>query len=572
MRLFGSFGPAVLALLMCAASASAQDSVMFRGSPTHTGEATASIKLPMALSWRYVTGRPISGTTTSYNLSSPIVVGSGTQNGTVFFGSRDILAAVSMETGEGRWFYPESGSIGLQGKTASIRTTPVYYDGFVYVGATDGNLYCINASTGALTWHTQVGGAINSSPILVDGVLYFGADDGGLYAIDARTGQSIRGSGPIFRVTDSIVGSPAYADGMIYFISRDQSAYALDIGKLMALQPRQSPMRAVKWRYSMSVSGIMASPVVTGGHVYLVDGANLVCLTASRGRVRWRYQADRAITNTPAVTEQGIFFGTKSDDIVALTPNGRLKWKAKMAASSYASPVVVRLDGVTRQTPEGPQPAYGVVVGSNRGFIYVFDTEAPEGSEEGKLLWNYRIRATTISPGVTSTGTTTAGPGQYANVIASPVVVNGAIYALSDDGTMHCFRSDEEDRTPPLVYGEIPARGQEMSGAPPIWFAAYILDEGSGIDPDSLDFKLDGVTMPDYKYDEYRGLVYHRIASKPKTRGQVSEPVKPLPDGRHTVTLQVADWKGNKVEWTWTFVVDNTLPPTKPRVETPSPQ
>jgi len=571
MRLFG-FCTFIL-LFVGAFSASAQDSIMFRGTPTHTGEVSAAIKLPMALSWRYVTGRPISGVTTSYNLSSPIIVGTDTPNPMMYFGSKDVLVAVSTNTGEAKWFYPQTGSIGLQGKTATIRTTPVYYNGFVYVAATDGNLYCINAETGALTWHTQLGGAVNSSPILVDGVLYFGADDGGLYAIDARTGQSIRPPGPIFRASDSIVGSPAYADGMLFFISRDQFAYAVDLAKLLALQPRQSQMRAVKWRYSMSVSAITASPVVANGNVYLVDGANLVCLTANRGRVRWRYQADRAITNTPAVTEQGIFFGTKSDDTVALTPEGRLKWKAKMAASSYASPVVVRLEGVTRQTPTGPQPAYAVVVGSNRGFIYVFDTEAPPGSEEGKLLWNYRIRATTISPSAASTTTAiTAGPGQYANVIASPVVVNGAIYALSDDGTLHCFRSDEEDHTPPLVYGELPARGQEMSGAPPIWFAAYILDEGSGIDPDSLDFQLDGETMPDYKYDEYRGLVYYRIAARPKNRNTAAEPVKPLADGRHTVTLKVADWKGNKVEWTWTFIVDNTLPPSKPRVETPSPQ
>ena len=52
----------------------------------------------------------------------------------------------------------------------------------------------------------------------------------------------------------------------------------------------------------------------------------------------------------------------------------------------------------------------------------------------------------------------------------------------------------------------------------------------------------------------------------------VAEPMKPLADGRHTVTLQVADWKGNKVEWTWTFVVDNSLPPSRTRIETPSPQ
>jgi len=577
MRLSRAFAGAVL-FVMCAAAhpVSAQDSVMFRGSPAHTGEATASIKLPLAMSWRYVTGRPITGN----NLASPIVVGTATQQPMVYFGARDILAALDLNTGEGKWFYPANGSIGLLGKTGTIRGTPVYADGIVYVVATDGNLYAINADTGALLWHVQAGGAINSSPILVDGTLYFGADDGGLYAVDAKTGEAVHPPAPLFQAQDSIVGSPAYADGMLFFISRDQSAYAIDLAKLMALQPGRSTARAVKWRYSMSVSGIMASPVVAGGYVYLVDGADLVCLTASRGRIRWRYSADRAITGTPAVTDQGIFFGTKNDDIRCINSQGRLVWTAKMAATAYSSPTVVRLEGMTHPSPEGPsappEPAYGVVVGSNRGFVYVFDTEPMPGTQDGKLLWDYRIRAQSLTATSTPTVGATTTQGLYANVMASPVVVNGAIYVLTDDGTLSCFRSDEADAAAPLVFGEMPARGSEMSGALPMWFAAYVYDEGSGINPDSLDFRLDGKTLNGFAYDEYRGLVYCRLGGKDTTSGAskrtVAEPMKPLADGRHTVTLQVADWKGNKEEWTWTFVVDNSLPPSRTRIETPSPQ
>jgi outer membrane protein assembly factor BamB len=74
-----------------------------------------------------------------------------------------------------RWYVP----------TGLVLSSPaVGADGTIFVGSTDGNLYAINNTTGAVKFKYSVGAAINSSPAIgSDGTVYFAADDGNLYAV-----------------------------------------------------------------------------------------------------------------------------------------------------------------------------------------------------------------------------------------------------------------------------------------------------------------------------------------------------------------------------------------------------
>ncbi len=544
---YGWMGAILLFSLIGLSSPSEASWTMFLGNPAHSGESGATISVPLALSWKYATLRQIPG----INPSSPITATEGPAAGLVFFAARDVIAAVDGVTGEARWFYPREGSIGAP-KAASVRTTPLYANGVLYVGASDGRLYALDATQGVLLWQFLAEGAVNASPILVNNVLYFGADDGGIYAVNPTTGQAVRPGGPLYRANDAIVGTPAYGEGLLFFLSRDQNLTALDVDRILATPPDRQPRRPVKWQYHLTSPSPFSSPVFANGFVYIVDGPDLLCLTASRGRFRWRFSADRNITTTPAVTEDGIYFATRDGFLYGLTREGRLKWKKEIAGPGYSTPVVANLPS------NGKGPLRKVVFnGSNRGFIYAHDAAT------GDLLWNYKVRR--IETGATSAP-------QTLNVVATPLVMDNTLYVLADDGTLHCFRDDEEDRMPPLVSGEQPARGVEISGTPPIWITAVILDEGSGINPDTIKLSLDGKPL-EYTYLEYQGLVYYRIGpsdvgstpSGPKPGERPSATVvKPMEDGRHRVVLEVADWKGNKLVWEWSFVVDNRLPPSRP--------
>ena len=56
----------------------------------------------------------------------------------------------------------------------------------VYVGSLDGNMYALNASTGAKLWSYATGSYVESSPAVANGVVYVGSDDGSVYAFGLK--------------------------------------------------------------------------------------------------------------------------------------------------------------------------------------------------------------------------------------------------------------------------------------------------------------------------------------------------------------------------------------------------
>jgi outer membrane protein assembly factor BamB len=52
----------------------------------------------------------------------------------------------------------------------------------VYVGSFDGNVYTLNARTGAKLWQFTTGAEVTSSPAVSDGVVYIGSLDNNVYA------------------------------------------------------------------------------------------------------------------------------------------------------------------------------------------------------------------------------------------------------------------------------------------------------------------------------------------------------------------------------------------------------
>jgi outer membrane protein assembly factor BamB len=58
-------------------------------------------------------------------------------------------------------------------------------NGVVYVGSDDGNLYALDAGTGAKLWSYAAGG-VDSSPTVVNGVVYVGSDDHKIYAFSLQ--------------------------------------------------------------------------------------------------------------------------------------------------------------------------------------------------------------------------------------------------------------------------------------------------------------------------------------------------------------------------------------------------
>ena len=101
-----------------------------------------------------------------------------------------------------------------------VESAPAIANGVVYVGSDDGNLYALNATSGAKLWNYTTSGG-TSSPAVAGSVVFVGGFDGNLYALSASTGNKLwnftlqlppRGGERDL----AFFGSPAVVDGRVY--------------------------------------------------------------------------------------------------------------------------------------------------------------------------------------------------------------------------------------------------------------------------------------------------------------------------------------------------------------------
>jgi len=74
-----------------------------------------------------------------------------------------------------KWNYPVGTVVG------TTESSPAVVNGVFYVGSEDGNVYAVNATTGAKLWSFTTGAFIDSSPAVVNGVVYVGSVDFNVY-------------------------------------------------------------------------------------------------------------------------------------------------------------------------------------------------------------------------------------------------------------------------------------------------------------------------------------------------------------------------------------------------------
>ncbi|UCF16464.1 MAG: PQQ-binding-like beta-propeller repeat protein [Phycisphaerales bacterium] len=162
----------------------------YRHDAARSGTTPTAVKLPLSEKWRTNLGE---------KLTSPVVAG-----GRVFVASRDdhMLYALSAKQGDQLWTFTTR---------AGVDSPPTIYRGLVILGCTDGRVYCLRASDGALVWRFRAAPSdmrlvsygrleslwpVHGSVLVRDGIVYCVAGrstylDGGLrfLRLDAATGR-----------------------------------------------------------------------------------------------------------------------------------------------------------------------------------------------------------------------------------------------------------------------------------------------------------------------------------------------------------------------------------------------
>ena len=285
----------------------AQDAV-FRGNPEHTGVYGAAGTPKFArVKWQFQTKGQV--------LSSPAIA-----DDTLYVGSGDhLLYALNLNSGLKKWSFKTDGR---------ITSSPAVSEGVVYFGSYDGNFYAVGATTGELKWKFKTGGerrfaathlhgaepasetmpdpfdSFLSSPVIWDGSVYFGSGDTNVYALDAATG-SLKWK---FKTGDVVHASPAISGGRVFIGSWDSYFYALDAGNGKEI-----------WRFKTGEDpdihnqvGIQSSAAVADGVVYFgCRDSKFYAVDAASGKERWSYSNKGSwVISSPAVLDGKVYFAT----------------------------------------------------------------------------------------------------------------------------------------------------------------------------------------------------------------------------------------------------------------------
>lgn len=472
---------------------------MARYDDAQSGYTPQNIALPLTLGWQYNTSK------FADNPSAPAVAG-----GVAYFASGNRVYAVDTATGTLKWQYPSSSTL-----QCAIRTGIAVEEDMVFFGGTDGILYALNATDGRVAWAFPTKGALRSSPVVSGGIVFIGSNDNSVYALDARTGEPVWAGG--FRTKDDVIASPAVAPGMVIFASMDANIYAANVGS-----------GRLRWNYQLPVSPVRSAPVISGNLVYVGAGRSIYALSTKNGQTRYKIDLPSDVAAPPAVAGNDLYVICRNHKLYAFVA-GMAGFKAKWEeGADVEQPVVI------------PPTVAGdmIFVAGNRGLISTFSTD------DGQLLWRY-----TAAPSIVGNSNK---PAAFTSVAAPLVVADGALFVLTDDGSLRCFRNSAADSTAPKVYNAIPIPDVPMSGSPPITISAILYDDSTGVNGNSVELLLDGEKV-EHKYDPAKLEISYQTP--------ITQPLRPLRDGRHTLQIIAMDWKGNETNHTWSFVVDNTIAP-----------
>jgi outer membrane protein assembly factor BamB len=393
--------------------------------------------------------------TGAWNYSSPVIVTNPAGHRLVYEGNQSgAFLAYDADTGALVW----STIVGHGGATA----TPAYDKGSLFWGASNHNMYKLDADTGAIECSFDTGGIIDGSAVVADpgdgkgARVYFGdvglsggsADGGSLWALHAsdctkdwsydQFGDPA-GSGSLAGVWSS----PAYvtdARGRNVLVvgsgDPDSAIYSFDAttGKRL-------------WRYGLVHGSIDddvgASPaIMTPGTHGQADGIayiagkdhHVVAVDLTTGALRWDFNidADTSIDNgtnqsSPTLKNTTLYLGYGSGAYALNALTGAVRWRFQTpSAQEVASSIAI----------SGPKGHEALVFGDLSGMFWALR------ATDGAVLWSYRS-------------------GNF--VFSSAAISKGQVFIGSSDGFLYEFMTAPDVSARPTVTVTSPDEGDVVT-------------------------------------------------------------------------------------------------------------
>ncbi len=281
-------------------------------------------------------------------------------------------------------------------------------DGKVFATTGRADILALDAGTGVVSWRKSLGVPARSAPTVADGHLYVTTIDDKLLAFDAATGERLWAHQATASATTLLgAASPAVSEGLVVtgFGSGDLVTVRAESGALAW----SDSLASARGRNSLvDLSAISGMPVVDRGRVYAIGvGGLLVSLDLRSGRRLWEREVGGS--ETPWLAGDWLFVQTIDQSLAAISrDDGRVRWITDLP----------RYDNPDKKRDPlfwvGPVLAGGrlVLVGSNGQALSV-------DPGDGHILGQQELK----------------GPAAVA-----PVAAAGALFIVTDDGTLQAFR------------------------------------------------------------------------------------------------------------------------------------
>ncbi len=235
-------------------------------------------------------------------------------------GSRETLIAYDLVEGKIRWRQ----SIG------DVHGSPLLLETRVFVGTTQGVLYCFSRADGERLWSYELPNnttlkGIWSSPAGIDQTVIFGADDGGLYHLNARSGKLVwrlQTDGPI-------QASPTLHNGTVFVSTLGGTVYAVD---------RASGKTRWTFAAGSAIYGTLLVDSLTA--VVGTTGGAVVALDTYTGMLVWRCDLDEPVNSGALGAGPYIYVGTLKKSFIALDRRtGTEVWRTIIGGRIKTTPI-----------------------------------------------------------------------------------------------------------------------------------------------------------------------------------------------------------------------------------------
>lgn len=283
--------------------------------------------------------------------------------------------------------------------SALISGGPVAGINKVFLGSENGEVFSLDAETGALSWKGKIKGEVIAAPALDSGKLVVNTASGVLKSFNASNGEddwqieqevpalTLRGiSAPAISSGGVIVGS---ADGTVgvYLLEQGRQGWTTPVGESTGSTELER------------VIDVDATPLIYGDTVYSISSrGNLTAIELRSGRVLWQrqYSSYRQLS----VSGNSLFLTDLKGHVYAINRNNGLELWSQLSFTNR---------GVTGPAPIGNY----VVVGDFEGYLHWLDKES------GEIVARHHV--------------------DDSGIYTTPTVANDVLYTQSRDGDLEAI-------------------------------------------------------------------------------------------------------------------------------------